>query len=77
MTEQALPPGDEHEIIRHHGDLAVVVPLGEYRKLKFTYDWHNSSGRVSTNPEEFLLVSGLTAEEQQVLRERYGLPGSA
>ncbi|MFI6318774.1 hypothetical protein ACIBG8_14700 [Nonomuraea sp. NPDC050556] len=77
MTEQALPPGDDHEVVRRGGHLAVVVPLEEYRALKLTHDWHHAPDAVRTTPEEFLAVSGLTDQEQQLLRERYGLPGSA
>ncbi|MBO3751907.1 hypothetical protein J5X84_38055 [Streptosporangiaceae bacterium NEAU-GS5] len=57
--------------------LAVVVPLEECRALKLTHDWHHSPDRVRTSPEDFLAVSGLTEQEQQVLRERYGLTGPA
>jgi hypothetical protein len=73
VTEHALPPGDNHEIVQRGDDLAVVVPMEEYQKLRVTYAWHNSPGRVATTPETFLAVSGLSESEQQVLRERYGL----
>ncbi|PRX43012.1 hypothetical protein B0I32_1628 [Nonomuraea fuscirosea] len=47
--------------------------MEEYQKLRVTYAWHNSPGRVVTTPETFLAVSGLSESEQRVLRERYGL----
>ncbi|MEV0352207.1 hypothetical protein AB0H88_41125 [Nonomuraea sp. NPDC050680] len=33
--------------------------------------WWHCPGRVRTNPEEFLAVSGLSDHEQQLLRGRY------
>lgn len=77
MTEQALPPGDGHEVVHRAGHLAVVVPLEEYRGLRLTHDWHHSPDAVRTTPEDFLALSGLTGEEQQLLRERYGLTDPA
>jgi hypothetical protein len=60
-------------VIHLGGEVAVVVPLAEYRLLKLTHDWHRSPGPVRTGPEEFLAVSGLSADDQQLLRDRYGL----
>ncbi|MBO3753112.1 hypothetical protein J5X84_44345 [Streptosporangiaceae bacterium NEAU-GS5] len=77
MTEHALPPDDDHEVVERGGQPAIVVPLEEYQALKLTHDWHHSLDRVRTSPEDFLAVSGLTEQELQVLRDRYGLSDPA
>jgi hypothetical protein len=53
--------------------LLSSLPLEEYRLLRLTHDWHHSHGRVRTSPHDFLAVSGLSDEDQRLLRDRYGL----
>jgi hypothetical protein len=73
VTSQALPDGDDHQVIRLGDETAVVVPLEEYRLLRLTHDWHHGQGRVRTSPQEFLAISGLSDEDQRLLSDRYGL----
>jgi hypothetical protein len=67
VTEYALPTGDTHEVIHLGGHAAVIVPLDEYHQLRLAHDWRYSPGRVRTNAEEFLAISGLSAADQRSL----------
>lgn len=73
MTEQALPAGDDHEVIHLGGEAAVVVPLEEYRQMRKTADAARAGRFRSNDPEDFLAISGLTDEEKDLLRRKHGL----
>ncbi|MBO2447018.1 hypothetical protein J4573_07950 [Actinomadura barringtoniae] len=73
MTDSPLPDGDDHQVIRLGAEEAVIVPLEEYRWLRKVHDWQQGTGRVRTNAEEFLKLSGLSEEDQQKLRDKHGI----
>jgi hypothetical protein len=73
VTEHALPVGDAHELIHLGGETAVVIPLQEYQQMRKTADAARAGRFRSNDPEDFLAISGLTDEEKDLLRRKYGL----
>ncbi len=75
-----LASGDAHEVIHLGGETAVVVPLGEYRRLR--HDAHRAQLIELADEEEVAAVAAFRAQQaagpivtvpQAEVRRRFGL----
>lgn len=78
MTE--LPVGDDHQVIRLGGEVAVVVPLDEYRRLRELERRAQLAEQADAEEAEALAeyraqqdAGTVTAIPQDEVRRRFGL----